>query len=165
MNTLVYLENPWIHLEIFLKRMFKWSKVHKGTKVWKGWISKNLFSWWMRMLVFEDSWSLPPPPSKMCIRARFRDWLLFITTTFLPWIQVRMLAFECHNSLKNDHIHSFSMMFNFLNVYNIINNIFSILTCFEWIQYRSLCGDKPNQAITAFTAGVDGVDHWRCCQA
>jgi len=34
-----------MHLVNFFPRTFKWSKVHKGKKVQKRWISKNMFSW------------------------------------------------------------------------------------------------------------------------
>jgi len=81
-----------------------------------------------------------PSPSKTSIRACFRGRLFFATTsiTLLPWKWAYALVFEtgCSlpppSSLKNEHLHSFSRVFNFLNVYNIINNIY-----FYFIWFRA----------------------------
>ena len=73
-----------------------------------------------------------PSPSKTSVRSCFRGRLFFATTsiTLLPRKRAYVLVFEtgCSlpppSSLENEHLHSFSWVFNFLNVYNIINNIY-----------------------------------------
>ena len=91
------------------------------------------------MLVFEGHSLLPPPfsllPRKRACMLVFEAGS-FTTTTLLPRREPpseHVCSFSrpvalCHNSLENEHIHSFSRVFN---VDNIINNI---LFYFIWFR-------------------------------
>ena len=71
------------------------------------------------MLVFEGGYSSPTPapshPRKRAYAARFWEWFL----------RAMMTIITTTSTLKNEHIYSFSKVFNFL-VYNIFNISISI---------------------------------------